>query len=149
MDELYACLIVFVTGMLGIWKAVPAGIVLEVPPLWIFVFTTGGALLAAVLLYFFGEVIRKQFFSKYQQGSATKKGKRARRLFEKYGLPGLGFFGTLLLGPNITLIIGLVIVQNRKQLLLWTMAGIVIWTFVLTFTAGLGITLFDRLNTPG
>ena len=66
-------------------------------------------------------------------------------LLDKYGIIGMGIFGTLLLGPNMTMAMGLVIVTKEKSLLLWTAAGIIIWTVVLTMIGTYSIELFENL----
>jgi len=141
-ESIYALTGVFATGMLGIWKAVPVGFALGINPWFIFLLTAGGATTSAVVLYFFGENIRKLFIKKNHK---SKKENRAQRLFNKYGTAGLGFLGCLLMGPNMTLIVGLILVKSPRVLFLWTMAGIIIWTLVLTLMAKAGVYLFVNL----
>ncbi len=144
-DEVYIYLSVFVTGLLGIWKAVPVGFALGLNPVWIYGLTVSGATVAALILFWFGEWFRKMLYRKKGNKPPSKKEGRAGRLFEKYGTPGLGFIGTLLIGPNATLLIGFLLVTSRKKLLWWTIAGIWVWTLVLTLMAASGIALFKSI----
>jgi hypothetical protein len=66
-------------------------------------------------------------------------------LFEKYGIPGMGILGTLLLGPNMTMAMGMIIVKKEKALLLWTGLGIIVWTVVLTLIGTYSVELFQEL----
>lgn len=68
------------------------------------------------------------------------------QLFEKYGAPGLGLVGCLLLGPNLTILTGVVIVHSPRKLLCWTIAGILIWSLVLTLIAVFSVDLFHQLT---
>ena len=136
---------IFLTGMLGIWKAVPVGVALGADPIGIWLMTSSGAVLAVIILYFFGNRIREFLARKRKSQSPGKKDLRAARLFDKYGTPGLGLLGCLLMGPNMTMLIGLVIVKSPSRLLYWTIAGIVIWSLALTLLATVSIDLFQKL----
>jgi membrane protein DedA with SNARE-associated domain len=136
---------VFLMGLLGIWKAVPLGFVLNIHPLGIFLMTSSGAIIAVFILYFFGGKIRNYILKKRERGGKRQKENRATRLFEKYGAAGLGFLGCLLMGPNMTIILGLVIVKSQKKFLFWTVAGIIVWTLLLTLIALLSMELFYKI----
>ncbi|MCB2222478.1 MAG: small multi-drug export protein [Bacteroidetes bacterium] len=142
---MYSYAIVFATGLLGIWKAVPVGFALGLNPLWIYALTTLGATVAVLILYFFGEQLRRIIY-RGKDKNPSKKESRVRRLLEKYGTAGLGFFGTFLIGPNATILIGLIVVPSRKLLLLWTIAGIIFWTMALTFLAFSGIEVYKLIQ---
>ena len=144
---MYAYLITYLTGIFGIWKAVPVGLALQLNPLMIWLMTTLGAVTAVLILFFFGKKIRNYFQSKKPKIKSPKKEARANRLFEKYGTAGLGFLGCLFMGPNMTIIIGLLIVKSQKQLLFWTLAGIAVWSLVLTVLGVFSIELFNKLRT--
>ena len=74
----------------------------------------------------------------------SKKEERVLKLFDRYGLIGLGIFGTLIIGPPMTMILGLALVQKQKHFLYWTMTGIVVWSLVLTILGSLGIEFITR-----
>jgi hypothetical protein len=142
---MYSYAIVFATGLLGIWKAVPVGFALGLNPVWIYILTASGATGAVVTLYFFGEQIRSVLhLSKIRNSS--KKESRLRLLLKKFGTAGLGFLGTFLIGPNATILIGLIIVPSRKSLLLWTIIGILFWTLILTLLAISGIEVYKLIK---
>jgi hypothetical protein len=141
---MYKPAIIFLIGMTGIWKAVPAGFLLKAPPLLVFFMTAFGAATSATILFFLGNRIKIWL--------ARKKGKRIQRkiskggiLLQKYGVAGLGIFGTLMLGPNFTTIVGLFIVHEHKRLIIWVMVGVFFWSGVLTVSAFLGISIFSGL----
>ena len=50
--------LVFLMGMLGIWKAIPLGLLLKSHPFIIFLMTALGASSAVLILFFFGNKIR-------------------------------------------------------------------------------------------
>ena len=71
-----------------------------------------------------------------------KKENKLINLFNKYGVHGLGIIGTLFMGPNLTMALGITIVKNPNKLLLWVNIGIIIWTIVLTYVGVLGFKIF-------
>ncbi len=134
---------VFLVGITGMWKAIPLGFLLKVSPSYIFIMTALGSIVGVLVLFFFGNKIRNYIINRKLKAGNSKKGKRALKLFDKYGLIGLGFFGTLILGPPMTMILGLALVQKQRQFLYWTMAGSIVWSLVLTILGTLGIELIS------
>ena len=84
-------------------------------------------------------------FSKRRKKERSKKNRRALEIFKRYGSTGLGFFGCGIIGPNLTMIIGLVLSKNKKQLLIWALIGCVVWSFVLTLIVYVSVELFYTL----
>lgn len=137
--------LIFLMGMLGIWKAIPLGLLLKAHPVFIFLMTILGASLSVLILFFFGNKIRAYILQKRAKKENHNKENRVAKLFGKYGAAGLGFLGCLLMGPNMTIILGMVVVKSQKKLLYWTLAGIVVWSFVLTTIAVISIDLFNKI----
>ena len=57
-DLSYDVITVFLVGILGMWKAIPVGLLLHVSPLYIFLMIALGALAGVLILFFFGSKIR-------------------------------------------------------------------------------------------
>lgn len=80
----------------------------------------------------------------YTEGTETeqdsKKQKRARALFDKYGLPGLTIFGPLLVGSHISAFMGMSFGSRRGLVTGWMIASLVIWTIVSAVLANSGVT---------
>jgi len=131
--------ILFLTGMAGIWKAVPVGLAMQLHPILIWLITSAGAGTAAILIYFFGNSIRNWLQKRRKQKAAPKKQKRAQQLLDRYGIAGLGFLGTLIIGPNMAMLVGLLLVSSGKKFLIWTLAGILFWTLALTLLGWSGV----------
>ena len=139
-------ILLYLTGMLGIWKAVPVGFAVGAEPVVTWLTTSLGAITSAIILYFFGSRIKEYLDSRRKKERSRKKESRAVRLFDRYGTAGLGFLGCLLMGPNMTILIGLVIVKEPRKLLRWTIAGIIVWTLALVILGLVSIDLFTRLS---
>lgn len=141
----YSLLLIFTTGLLGIWKAVPLGILLNVHPVFIFSMSALGSIVGVLILFFFGNKIRDYILHKRAGNNKSSKKNRATKLFEQYGAAGLGFLGCLLFGPNMTIILGLLVVKSQKKLLYWTLTGIVVWSIVLTLLGVFSVEFFSKL----
>jgi hypothetical protein len=139
--------LIFLLGAAGIWKAIPVGFILDMDPFLIALTTIFGQTAAIIIIFFFGRKIKNYF-----AGRMTKKtrfqnrSEKFRKIFDKYGAMGVGFIGSFIFGPNMTMILGLFVVKNEARLLGWTIVGTIFWTAVLTIIATYSIELFNRLQ---
>jgi len=137
--------IIYLTGMLGIWKAIPVGIILNASPLSICLMTILGASTTVVVIYLFGGWVRQFVLSKLNKNKLNKTKKKTNKLLARYGVIGLGLFGTMTMGPNMAILLGLIVVKARIILLAWIIIGILVWTAILTTAAALSFELFERI----
>lgn len=72
----------------------------------------------------------------------SKKEKRARVLFDKYGLPGLTIFGPILVGSHITAFMGMSFGSKRRLVSGWMLASLGLWTIASAVAASYGVTFF-------
>jgi len=142
----YPLIIIFFTAMLGIWKAIPLGLAFNANPILIWLTTVAGASFSVFVLYFFGKQIREYIIKKRENKTNKGKEARAKQLLDKYGMFGLGFIGTFLMGPQMTIILGLIIVKSDTKLLYWTICGIFVWSFVITYMGVGGIDLVQKIS---
>jgi hypothetical protein len=49
----------------------------------------------------------------------------------------------------ITIILGILISDERRRVLLWSLIGIILWTTVLSLAAAAGLEFVDRFNLFG
>ena len=144
-DLSYDVLTVFLVGMTGMWKGLSIGFILGVSPFYIFIATALSSILGVLVLFFFGTRIRKFLVKRRFEKGKSKKEKNALQLFEKYGHIGLGFFGALMIGPPMTIVLGLTLVKKQKIFLYWTLAGIVVWTLALTILGTFSVETITRI----
>ena len=143
-DLSYDVLTVFLVGMTGMWKGLSIGFILQVSPFYIFIATALSSILGVLVLFFFGTRIRKFLVKRRFKKGKSKKEKNALQLFEKYGHIGLGFFGALMIGPPMTIVLGLTLVKKQKIFLYWTLAGVVVWSLVLTILGTFSVETITR-----
>jgi membrane protein DedA with SNARE-associated domain len=130
--------------MVGMWKAIPLGFLLKLPPLYIFLMVATGSVLGVLILFFFGTKIRNYIINRQHNKGGSKKERKALELLDKYGLIGLGFFGTLIFGPPMPIVLGMTLVKRQKHFLYWTLAGTIVWSLVLTILGTLSIDIISR-----
>jgi len=137
-------LIVYAAGAMGITKAVFVATAINVDPVRVCLMTAMGALTSVVVLYVFHGWISRLFESRGSGSRFQKRMKRLGELFSRYGIPGLGIIGTVIMGSNVTILLGLFLIVERRKLLMWTAVGIVVWVPVLTFAVDQGLGLVSR-----
>lgn len=74
---------------------------------------------------------------------------RAQRLTERYGLPGVALLGPLLTGIHVAALAALAGGAERRATLLWSSAGVVVWSALTAAATVLGIeALVDPDSLP-
>jgi membrane protein YqaA with SNARE-associated domain len=109
-----------------IYAAIPAGFAFGLSPWLIFFASIAGGLAGAIVAAFFGDKIRAFFHKKRTQKEETKKHPVITKLWNKYGIAGLGIIGTITVGAPICIGIGTGLNVNLKKLLLWCCLGVII-----------------------
>jgi hypothetical protein len=76
-----------------------------------------------------------------RHGQKEKKGKQGLidRVWQRYGVIGLGLLAPLLTGAPLGIALGLTLGASSGRLLFWTSVGIVLWSTALTLAAALGL----------
>jgi Ca2+/H+ antiporter, TMEM165/GDT1 family len=72
----------------------------------------------------------------------SKRSKRARKLFDKYGLPGLAIIGPFFVGSHISAFMGMSFGSKRSLVTSWMIASLVVWTVVTAIASTYGVTYF-------
>ena len=72
----------------------------------------------------------------------SNKEKRARGLFNKYGLPGLTILGPLIVGSHISAFMAMSFGSKRNLVFGWMIVSLVIWTIISATAASYGATMF-------
>jgi uncharacterized membrane protein len=74
---------------------------------------------------------------------STKSGRRARRILDRFGAPGLGMVGPVLFGNWGSAALGAALGVPRGRLLPWLMAGSAMWCSLTLLAAATTIDVFD------
>ncbi|MCU4176361.1 hypothetical protein [Carboxylicivirga sp. N1Y90] len=135
MGELSKYLAVYLAGAMGIYKGIPLGIAMGLSAFSTALFTALGSISFILILYFAGDKFRLWLTNKYGNKTLTGKKEKFTKWMDRYGVAGLGLMVTGLLGPIISLLIGMMILKETKRFLMYLLLGIVLWSFFISFLA--------------
>lgn len=131
-------------GIIELWAAIPAGTALKLHPLLNGLAAGLGAIIGALLVIILGDRLRNWLLKKKEKEQKNKGW--IYRIWEKYGVIGLGILSPLIMGALLGAAIGISLGASPKRLILWMSVGIVIWTIVLTIISTLGFAVFETVK---
>lgn len=143
MDIISGTLIVFGASILELWAGIPLGLVFGINPIITGAAAALGAISAAIIVSLLGDSIRDKFIKwRYGENNDLKSG-NFYKIWNKYGIIGLGLISPLLFGAPIGAALGIALGAEKRPLLIWMSTGIVIWSIILTSAGYLGIMTFE------
>lgn len=143
MDIFTSIALVFISGVIELWLAVPMGIALKLNPLLILAVSASSSISAVLIVAFLGDSLRSKFI-KWRYGE-NKKFERSRihKVWIKYGVIGLGLLSPLLFGAPLGTAVGITFGARKDHLILWMSIGIIIWSAGLTAAGIMGLMSFE------
>ncbi len=146
MDVITGTLLVFGAGILELWAAIPLGLAINLNPVLIGIASAVGAILAAFLVTTVGDSIREKVIKWRYGENKDLKDSRYYKIWNKYGIVGLGLISPLLFGAPVGAALGVALGSGKKPLLIWMSIGIVIWSVGLTAAGYLGLMSFGIIK---
>ena len=146
MDVITSTLLVFGAGILELWAAIPLGLAINLNPVIIGIASAVGAILAAFLVTTVGDSIREKVIKWRYGENKDLKDSRYYKIWNKYGIVGLGLISPLLFGAPVGAALGVALGSSKKPLLIWMSIGIVIWSAFLTAAGYLGLMSFGIIK---
>ncbi|WP_210468688.1 small multi-drug export protein [Sporosarcina sp. 6E9] len=131
---------------LEIALVVPLGIISGLSPVWVILTAFIGNMLTVL-----GVIIGFQKVKEWMESRNREKGKaeskrteRGKRIWNKYGMPGVALLGPIVIGTHIAAFIGLLFGANKKNATVWMTISIALWSLVFGIATALGFDLFTR-----
>ncbi|QQK77090.1 small multi-drug export protein [Salicibibacter cibarius] len=132
--------------------AIPAGIIAGVPTIPVIIFGFAGNLIGVILLIWLFDYVlairrKRKNQNKPDMDNYTPKSKRAqkaKKLWDKYGIPGLTFFGTGLLSSHATALMACSFGGNRAYISIWMVISLAIWSIITGVAVHFGMDVFFR-----
>ncbi len=149
MGNLWEYIVVFLLAAVPwfeIAAVIPLGILRGLQPVWVVVLALIGNLSTIILVVYLFERIRDYLVRK--KGVIKEDGKRqerAKRIWNKYGFPGLALLGPILIGTHIAAFIGMSFGATKNWTLFWMTISLVIWSVLLGIASFYGIETFKTL----
>ena len=126
-----------------IYAAIPTGFALGLTPWLIFFSSAAGGLTGVFIAVFLGDKINA-FIGRYRKAANNENNTNtfAHRIWKRFGIIGLGFFGTVIVGAPISIAVGVGFKAPLHQLTVWCCAGVITRCMVLTLAGHYGLKLF-------
>lgn len=149
--ELLSAFVLAATPWIELLLVVPAGLAWGLPPVPLAIVVIAGNVSSLVPVIWLHERYRRWRYARARKRVAerrgqprpdrprTRRGARAQRLWNRYGLPGLALLAPLVTGVHLAAAIALLAGANRKLVLLWLIGSIILWTIGMTIVSMLGI----------
>lgn len=127
-----------------IYAAIPAGFAFGLSPWTIFFASLIGGLAGVYVAAFLGDKI-KAFFAKYRKKPKKEKPKEGLiyTIWEKYGVIGLGFLGTLTVGAPVSIAVGYGFNVSVSRLVSWCCLAVLVRCALFTTLGHFGMKLFE------
>ena len=125
-----------------IYAAIPAGFAFGLSPWVIFFASVIGGLVGVFVATFLGDKIKALIYKNKPKKESPKKHPMMVKIWEKYGIIGLGFFGTMSVGAPVGIAVGTGLNANLKRLLVWCCIGVVCRCTIFTLVGFYGLKLF-------
>lgn len=131
-----------------IYAAIPAGFAFGLSPWIIFFASVVGGIAGVFVAAFLGDKIR-ELASRYRRKKENQKEKEEMpktgmvyRIWEKYGIIGLGFLGTMTVGAPVSIAVGVGFNAPLKKLITWCCLGVITRCIIFTIVGYHGAKLF-------
>ncbi len=128
------------TSLLELTAGIPLGFALGLSPVVIAVLSAVGSILSAAIVIYVGGSLRSWLLKRVEKSG--KRQSRMGRIWEKYGVIGLGFLSPLITGAPLGAAIGISLGAKPGKLLFWMTVGIVVWSIALTAAVAYGVLNF-------
>jgi membrane protein YqaA with SNARE-associated domain len=125
-----------------IYAAIPAGYAMGLSPWAILFASIIGGITGAFIAAFLGDKIKAFIYKNKKNKTEKPKTGLAHRIWEKYGLIGLGVIGTFTVGAPVSIAVGVGFNANLHKLLLWCCIGVIARCIVFTYIGYHGAKLF-------
>lgn len=129
---------------LEVLLVVPVGILAGLSPAVVVIVAAVGNIASLVPLVLAGDRLRGWWRQRRGRAPSSEealsgRGERARRLFSRYGLPGVALLGPLLTGIHVAALVALAAGADRRRALWWSIIGVVAWSVVTGVATVVGI----------
>ena len=127
-----------------IYAAIPAGFAFGLPPIVIFLASLVGGILGVFVAAYLGDKI-KSWVNQFRKNKVEKTKKEpgfVLKIWEKYGVIGLGLLGTMSVGAPISIGIGVGFNVPTNKMVFWCSLGVLIRCALFTTLGHYSIQLF-------
>ena len=113
-------------------------------PFWVMLLAFVGNMLTVLLLILGFQFVKEWVTSRKNQNEKedSKRTERGKRIWSKYGMPGLALLGPVVIGTHIATFIGLLFGASKVNTTIWMTISIALWTLVFGIATAMGFNFF-------
>lgn len=137
--ELPKLLSIFSLAFFYFWGAIPAGLALGLSPVVVILTTTFSYMCGVALVVLPGERLRAWIMKRLARKTTLNPDSLAGRMWERFGLAGLGLAAPMTLGAQVGATLGIALNARPRRLFLWMFAGAFGWSVLLTVLTMMGV----------
>jgi membrane protein YqaA with SNARE-associated domain len=140
---IYKILTVIGLATFEIYAAIPAGFAFKLNPIAIFLYSVLGGLIGVFVAAYLGDIIKK-WISTFRKNKVEKFAKEpgfALKIWQKYGVVGLGLLGTMTVGAPISIGIGVGFNVPTNKMVFWCSLGVLLRCALFTAIGYFGLQL--------
>ncbi|MFP5180610.1 small multi-drug export protein [Bacillus altitudinis] len=148
MDIVWGYVLVFILAALPFFEVVgvvPLGILSGLHPVTTAVIGFVGNFLTVLLLIVFVDRFKAWWLKRKEEKhdeKGEKKQLKARKVWERYGLPGLALIGPFIIGSHLAAFMCMSFGTKRKQVTVWMTVSLIMWTALTASLTGAGFHYF-------
>jgi membrane protein DedA with SNARE-associated domain len=140
MRTFLAILSVTGLGAVFFWGAIPAGLAAKFPPVLIASLTALGGIIAVTLVVLLGRPLQTWILKKFPKQIEKMKNSKVHKIWDRYGVIGLGLVSPMVLGAPQCTLLGLLLGAKPGRMLFWASVGCILWAVILTVAGFFGVT---------
>ena len=135
----------FGLAMVSFWAAIPFGLALGLSPLIVIIIATVSYSTGVVVIVFFGDRIRACIMKRRKKTAddmpdvPQKPNERLWKIWEQYGVWGLGIIAPITLGLLVITAFGVMLNAHPYRLILAMTFGALVWSIGLTLAIMVGV----------
>ncbi|MBM7097458.1 small multi-drug export protein [Bacillus sp. H-16] len=148
MTTFIAYVVVFLlaaTPFFEMIAVIPLGVAagLHVVPVTILAFA-GNVVTVLLVILLINQIqawLKRRREAKGKDGDSKREG-RAKKVWKRFGLPGLAIAGPFFIGSHLAALMGMSFGGTKKRMAVWMVGSLTIWCLVTAVASHIGIDLF-------
>lgn len=132
---------------------IPLGIAGGLSPIAVVILAFTGNLLTVLIIIVLYEKLTTWLERRRARKGITKpvskKRERAKKIWERYGLPGLAIIGPFFVGTHLTAVMGMALGSRKNFVTFWMTCSLLVWTVGLTAASYYGLDYLNLIRPDG
>jgi hypothetical protein len=130
---------IFGLGFFTFWFAIVTGLALGLSPVVVVVTISLSYMFGVALVTLLGSGVRTWIMKQLGKKTTLKSDSFLGRIWNDYGVIGLGLIAPLTTGSIIGAAIGIAMNANPRQLFIWMCVGAIGWSIIITVLVTMGV----------